>query len=77
MQGLGAIVFDPVDIPSAAEWHGSMHSMVPNEVAIIAHEFKEDLADYLGTMKTTEVRCLGELRLSEYMVQGKLRLLYY
>ncbi|GHJ89998.1 hypothetical protein NliqN6_6400 [Naganishia liquefaciens] len=61
MQGLGAIVFDPVDIPSAAEWHGSMHSMVPNEVAIIAHEFKEDLADYLGTMKTTEVRCIGDV----------------
>jgi hypothetical protein len=58
MQDLGAIICDPANVQSGKEWKTSM---MINEMTIVAHEFKGDMADYLATMKETEVASLKDM----------------
>jgi hypothetical protein len=58
MQDLGAIICDPANIPSGGEWKAGR---MLNKVTIVAHEFKGDFEDYLGTMKQTEIANLKDM----------------
>jgi amidase len=58
MQDLGAIICDPADIPGSQQWKDSGMS---DEMTIIAHEYKEDMAKYLATMKQTDVANLRDI----------------
>jgi amidase len=58
MEQLGAIIFDPADIPSSEEW---IQQSMSNDIAVISNEFKEDMRKYLDTMKSTEVTCLRDI----------------
>lgn len=58
MEDLGAVICDPADIPSSAEWK---QNLMRDDMTVIAHEFKEDLKDYLGTMQRTDVATLRDV----------------
>jgi hypothetical protein len=52
MQDLGATICDPADIPSSNQWKERRMS---DEITMTMHEFKEDMKEYLATMKRTDV----------------------
>lgn len=58
MQQLGATICDPADVPGSERWKATRMS---NEIAIIAHEFKEDMEKYLATMGQTDVATLRDI----------------
>lgn len=58
MEQLGAIIFDPADIPSSEEW---ITKSMSDDITVIANEFKEDMKKYLDTMKSTEITCLRDI----------------
>lgn len=56
LKSLGAIVLDPVDIPSTDEW---MTSDSTTTVQLV--EFKEGVRKYLASMRSTQVKCLRDI----------------
>jgi hypothetical protein len=52
MHEFGAIICDPVDIPSSGQWKEKKMS---DEITMNMHEFREDMREYLMKMKRTDV----------------------
>lgn len=58
MRNLGATICDPADLPSSKQW--KERGML-DEITMTMHEFKEDMKEYLATMKQTDVANLRDI----------------
>lgn len=56
LEDLGVVLVDPADLPSIGEMWDSFAPMTR-----LRYEFKEGIAKYLGGLKGTKLRNLGDL----------------
>lgn len=61
MKDTGAIIVDPADLPSGAEWFADNITFSSAETIVLTYEFKRDLNAYLATRTGVPIKTLADL----------------